>query len=117
MKNLKNYKIKILAACVIWLGTLTWTQALAQTVVNITGGDPGDGFAPLPIDIAGVDFDSSSVTIQGVTFTAGNDTAQNGIVNGTFSVPQSFGFGKTPNDNGMAAMLSGSTFAYPNGTQ
>ena len=117
MKNLKNYKIKILAACVIWLGTLAWTQALAQTVVAITGGDPGDGFAPLPIDIAGVDFDSSSVTIQGVTFTAGNDTAENGIVNGTFSVPQSFGFSNTPNDNSMATMLSGSTFAYANGIQ
>jgi hypothetical protein len=101
------------AACLL-LG-VTATQA--QTVVSITSGDPGGGFAPLSTIVGGVDFGSSTVTIQGVTFTAGSDTAENGIGNGTFGVPQAFGFGSTPNDNGMATMLSASTYAYSGGTQ
>ena len=117
MKNLKNSKKKVLAAFAIWLGTLAWTQAPAQTVANIIGGVAGDGFAPLSIDVAGVDFGSSTITIQGVKFTAGDFTPEGGIISGTFPVPQSFGFGNTPNDNGMATLLSHSTFAYTQGTQ
>jgi len=117
MKNLKNSKKKALAVFAIWLGTLAWTQALAQTVVDITGGDPGDGFAPLSIAVGGVTFDSSTVTIQGVTFTSGTFAAEGGIISGTFPVPQSFDFGSKPNDTSMATLLSGSTFAYTQGTQ
>jgi len=90
---------------------------LGVSVTQITGGDPGDGFAPLPIDVGGVNFGSSSVTIQGVEFTAGNFTPEGGIISGTFSVPQSFGFGNTPNDDSMATLLSSSTFAYTQDTQ
>jgi len=89
-------------------------------VTQITGGDPGEGFAPLPMDVAGVTFDSSTVTIQGVTFVQHQDgqTGEGGIDStGIFPVPQSFGFGSTPDDNSMATLLSGSTYAYTGNTQ
>ena len=87
------------------------------SVTQITGGDAGDGFAPLPIDVGGVNFGGSTVTIQGVKFNAGSFTPEGGIISGTFTVPQSFGFANTPNNNAMATLMSRSTFAYTQGTQ
>ena len=98
-------------------GPATINVLVGISLSQITGGDSGEGFAPLPVAVGGVDFGSSTVTIQGVTFTNGGFTGENGIITGTFSVPQSFGFGSTPNDSGMATMLSHSTFAYTQGTQ
>jgi hypothetical protein len=101
-------------------GPATVNVVFGLNVTQITGGDPGEGFAPLPIDVAGVTFDSSTITIQGVTFVQHQDgqTGEGGIDStGIFPVPQSFGFGSTPDDNSMATLLSGSTYAYTGNTQ
>ena len=101
-------------------GPATINVVFGLNVTQITGGDPGEGFAPLPTDVAGVTFDSSSVTIQGVTFVQHQDgqTGEGGIDStGVFPVNQPFGFGSTPDDNSMATLLSGSTYAYTGNTQ
>ena len=98
-----------LAACAILLGTLAWTQARAQTVVAITGGDPGGGFAPLPTAVAGVDFGSSTVTIQGVTFSSATPTGIGGNFN---NYTEGFSFSPSDaNNTAMASMLNGFWYA------
>ena len=98
------------------MGTLAWTQALAQTVVAITGGDPGAGFAPLPTVVAGVDFSGSTVTVQGVTFNPATATFVNnggGGFAGTYGgFREAFSFSPADaNNTAMAAMLDGFEYA------
>ena len=85
----------------------------APTVTALTGGDPGQGFAPLPIDIAGVDLGGGpTLTIQGVTFNTGASSAADGGYIGNYSYTGNYGFGETINDANMAAMLESFNFTY-----
>ena len=85
--------------------------AVGVSVIPVTGGDPGQGFSPLPIDVAAVDFDSltPNQTIQGVAFTAGVPTS----VGGTFFIGGYNGYTApafTPtdaNNTAMSAVFSG----------
>ena len=90
----------------------------AQIVIPLTGGDPGQGFAPLLIDVGGVDLGGGpTLTIQGVAFNAGTASAVGGANIGNFSYTGNYGFGNTTNDTNMASLLEGFTFVYvPNNT-
>ena len=85
----------------------------APTVTPLTGGNSGQGFVPLPIDIAGVDLGGGPpVTIQNIAFDSGSVSAAGGAYIGDFSYAGNYGFGNTPNDGNMAAMLQSFTFVY-----
>ena len=85
----------------------------AQVVIPLTGGDPGQGFTPLLIDVGGVDLGGGpTLTIQGVTLNAGTVSAAGGADIGNYSYTGSYGFGNTTNDANMASMLEGFTFCY-----
>ena len=89
------------------------TMSEAQVVIPLTGGDPGQGFAPLLIDVGGIDLGGGpTLTVQGVTFNSGAASAAGGANIGNFSYTGNYGFGDTTNDANMAAMLEGFTFAY-----
>ena len=91
------------------------TNVLGGPLIPITGGSAGHGFAPLPVDVAGVDLGGGpTLTIQGVNFTAGSATSVGGASLGTYNYGQSaagYGFGTTANDTNMAAMLTGFTYS------
>jgi alpha-D-xyloside xylohydrolase len=115
MRFLKTHKNRIITLFLQLLGMFTWTQLQAQTVVPITGGDPGDGFSPLVTDVAGVDFASQNPnqTIQGVTFIAAVPTSEGGDDFGAYNGYTAPTF--TPDDannTDMSAILSG--FYYSN---
>jgi hypothetical protein len=88
----------------------------APVEIPVTGGNLGQGFAPLPVDVAAVDLGGGpALTIEGVVFNPGQVT---GIVAndfGNFNYNQTaagYGFGNTTNDINMAAMLTGFTYDY-----
>jgi hypothetical protein len=91
------------------------TNAMGASAIPITGGNAGHGFAPLPVDVAGVDLGGGpTLTIQGVTFTSGSATSVGGASLGTYNYGQTaagYGFGTTANDTNMAAMLTGFTYS------
>ena len=62
-------------------GPATINVVFGVSVIPVTGGDLGQGFSPLPIDVAAVDFDSRNPnqTIQGVSFTADVPTPEGGL--------------------------------------
>src|SRR5262249_34581293 len=49
----------------------TLSVPAAASTITVTGGDPGEGYAPLPITFAALNLGSAAVfTVQGVTFGA-----------------------------------------------
>lgn len=96
--------MKRIGTCAIALMALLVVRSADASAIILTGGDAGEGFAPLSFTFAALDINGPGGTVQGVTFTANDPNVTVGA-----ALPVSLfisDLGSSVNDNNLESVLT-----------